>query len=80
MRNRRINHDTQALIFGLAVTGLFMALVFGGVYVAKSWECDNYRIATGRETKMVGVTCYVKHGGEWWTLKQLGNRTAGSDK
>ena len=35
------------------------------------YECDNYNKATGRETKIVALNCYVKIDGEWWLVKQV---------
>lgn len=57
----------------LLVVGLLF-IVFGIYPLMKysnTYECEQYQEVTGRETKMVGINCYVKYDTEWYKMGEL---------
>lgn len=65
--------------FGVQI-GLLFACWLGGIvllaYGFEAWECAGYQNATGRETKIAGLSCYVKHGDNWYSMKEYSMRLA----
>lgn len=46
-----------------------------GLYPLVKWantrDCAQYQAVTGRETKVVDLTCFVKYNGEWYKQNEL---------
>lgn len=41
------------------------------LWIIVGWQCSNYETATGRNTKMTGMTCYVQVKDQWYSLEQV---------
>lgn len=50
----------------LATAVLTISIVFLLCEWTKA-DCEDYSVATGRETKFVGGGCYIRHEGNWFT-------------
>ena len=69
----------QMLLLGVAI---FVGLVAPIIWLALWYEerqCNTYQEVTGRDTKYLNGTCYVKDNGEWfsWPEYKLRNATTG---
>ena len=42
------------------VFGILAVFIFG-FYAKLKWQCDSYEMVTGKQTKVVAMSCYVKH-------------------
>lgn len=47
--------DEVVFVFGIGSIILF------GIYGLVKWQCDSYEMVTGKQTKVVAMSCYVKH-------------------
>lgn len=56
------------LIVGLLfiIFGIYPLMVYSNTY-----ECNQYQEVTGRQTKIVGLNCYIKYNGEWYRYNEL---------
>lgn len=59
-----------ALLFGIVVACLVLAICVGFTCFMVKLECNSYMESTGRETKMNMGRCYVKHGDSWYTMSE----------
>lgn len=53
-----------------AILVIGILFILFGIYplikYSNTYECEQYQSVTGRETKMVGLNCYIKYNGEWY--------------
>lgn len=54
----------------LCVIGVPCGLVFGIMYAVEMSQCSTFMQVTGHPTHYAGLTCYVKDGDEFRTMKQ----------
>lgn len=59
--------DLIKAIFVTAV--LAICIAFLSLWVTRV-DCDDYSAVTGRDTKFVGGSCYVRHEDNWFTRKE----------
>lgn len=60
------------LLMVAAISGFAFFLVFKGT----AWDCLNYSRVTGLETRMAGLTCYVRENGRWLAYEERVYRNA----
>jgi hypothetical protein len=59
--------------FVVLITG-FAIIIFGSypfMQTMNSYECNQYNEVTGRDTKIVGLNCYIKYDGEWYRYGEI---------
>lgn len=58
-----------------AILVIGILFIFFGIYplmvYSNTYECNQYQEVTGRETKLVGLNCYIKYDGEWYRHNEL---------
>ncbi|MCM1528344.1 MAG: hypothetical protein NC091_14020 [Bacteroides sp.] len=60
----------ELLIVIGSLTLFFIAIITVAYYLAKA-DCRFYEEQTGRKTKMVFGTCYLKNGNTWYTRNEF---------
>lgn len=53
-----------------------LAFIVGIIALLMSWECSSYQEMTGKQTKLSGGACYVKHNAEWYRWDEYKYRFA----
>jgi hypothetical protein len=53
----------------------FLLFIVFGLYplmkYSNTYECEQYQEITGRQTKIVGLNCYIKYEGEWYKSGEI---------
>ena len=56
------------LVIGILfiIFGIYPLMLYSNTY-----ECEQYQEITGRQTKIVGLNCYIKYEGEWYKSGEI---------
>lgn len=65
-----MDEELKEVAFIVVAWLVFMAVIFGIGYGIKLYNCSAYQEATGRETKVIAMTCYVKDKGAWYAWSE----------
>jgi len=55
------------LIFGV---GSILGGTIFLIVCLMNWECNGYQSMTGKETKLVAGSCYIKDGSQWYRWEE----------
>lgn len=66
----RASSDVPAGILVALITFMGVGL-YPLIKYSNTHECNQYQEVTGRETKMVGMNCYMKYNGEWYSPNEF---------
>ena len=57
------------------ILGTFVFVVVFGLWplmlYSNTYECNQYKEMTGRDTRMAGLNCYVQYDKEWYKMGEL---------
>lgn len=59
------------LLAMIIVAAILIVPVVCLIWIIVGWQCSNYETATGRNTKMTGLTCYVQVKDQWFSFEQV---------
>jgi hypothetical protein len=63
--------DVIAIFVVMAgVFGALFGLILGMSFMLVTYTCNGYETATGKETKMVSLDCYIKDEGKWYVWEE----------
>lgn len=65
-----MNDLGEFLLVMFGVMGIPFGLIFGIMYIVDINQCSTFMQVTGHPTHYAGLTCYVKYGDEYRTMKQ----------
>ncbi len=63
----------EFFVFVFGVIGSLSICAIILIYLIGSYECRTYDRETGRETKFVGLTCFVRSNESWYTCSEFRN-------
>ena len=54
-------------VFFIPVISIIILIATAIVYCVNTYDCNSYGEVTERETKIVNISCYVKHNDQWYS-------------
>jgi len=66
-----MSEELKVIIGCIVVTVVLFVGIGIVMFYSNEYQCNKYKEATGRETKLVAQTCYTKVQNEWYPVSQV---------